>query len=69
MSNIGAFEVGEDTIENIGNLFLQLLVTWRYIPDEKQLSAYRKAIGELYTDTEMELFDRAIELNKRIVGH
>lgn len=66
--NIGAFEVCEDTIENIGNLFLQLLVTWRYIPDEKQLSAYRKAIGELYTDTEMELFDRAIELNKRTVG-
>ena len=66
--NIGAFMVDESTIENISNLFFQLFTTWRYIPSEKQICAYRKAIEELYTDIEVELFDMALELNKRSVG-
>lgn len=63
--NIGAIVVNEDTRKNIANLFLSLLLTWTYLPSEKQIAGYRKAIVDFYNNDLVQIFDCALELNKR----
>ena len=67
-SNIGAFIVNENTRKNIQDVFRALLISWRYIPDQEQLSIYREEYKKHYTNWQVEVFDRAIELNKGTVN-
>jgi len=63
--NIGAIVVNEDTRKNIINMFLALLLTWSYLPNDKQIVGYRKVIEELYDKDLVQIFDMALAVNKR----
>lgn len=63
--NIGAVVVNEDTRKNIYNIFLALLLTWSYLPDNKQIAEYRRVIENLYDEESLHIFDVALKLNKR----
>ena len=65
--NIGAFIVDQDTRESIENVFLSLLLTWNYFPDEKQLAEYTKSIENSYSKELFELFSHTLSLQKKSV--
>lgn len=46
--NIGAFVCNEDTREHIMNCFEILLLTWSYIPEERQAEKYSAIIAKYY---------------------
>ena len=62
-SNIAAIEVTEDTKKYIENVFSALLIPWKYMPDEKQLTGYRNIIKKHYPAELVALFDSAAALN------
>lgn len=64
MPSIGAIIIDDDTRKHIGDIFLSLLVTWRYMPIEEQISLYRDCIEDNYTDDLCGLFDASVELNE-----
>lgn len=63
--NIGAVIINEETRKHIANMFLSLLLTWSYLPDEKQTSGYRRIIAEYYDKTFVDIFNSALELNTK----
>lgn len=64
-SNIAAIKVNTKTKDWAYNVFLGLLVPWMYIPDEKQVMGYRSVIQNYYPKPLLELFDTALQLNKK----
>lgn len=64
IANIAAFTVDKSTRDNIGDLFLALLVYWKYMPEERFLLEYKRIIKEYYNSYLNRLFDAAIELNR-----
>ncbi len=62
--NIGAVVINDDTRKNICNMFLSLLLTWSYLPNEKQIAGYRSVIEKFYDKALVDIFDVAITLNK-----
>jgi len=65
LSNIGAFVVNEDTKKYIENVFSALTITWKYIPDNRELEIYRENYKENYIDNFFEIVDFS-EANKII---
>ena len=63
--NIAAFVMDNNTKQHIDNILLSLLPTWRYMPDELQIQAYREAIRKLYPNEATEYFEAAIILNQK----
>lgn len=61
--NIAAFVVDKETRDNIGDLFLSLLTTWEYMPEEWIIQEYRNAVYKYYDKDLCDLFDTAIEMN------
>ena len=61
--NIGAFKVNEQTAENIDNVFLSLILRWKYLPTDEQLVAYRKLYRRFYPVELCEIFQEAVDMN------
>ncbi len=64
---IGAFIVTENTGKDIANIFSALSITWRYIPQDRELQLYRKFYTQHYSKECVLLFDMAVKLNVRTV--
>lgn len=63
--NIAAFKIGDDTLENILDVFSAMSLTWSYLPDEKEINIYRKAYMAHYPDGVIKIFEQSVELNKK----
>ena len=61
--NIGAFKVSERTVEHIDNVFLSLILRWKYLPPEKEIVAYRRLYRRFYPAALCEIFQEAIDMN------
>ena len=61
--NIAAFRVNEQTTENVENVFLSLILCWKYLPSEEQLLVYRKLYQKFYSAELCEIFQEAIDMN------
>ena len=61
--NIAAFKVNEQTAENIDNVFLSLILRWKYLPPEEQVVAYRKLYRRFYPAELCEIFQEAVDMN------
>ena len=66
--NIAAFSVDKRTREHIENLFLGLMITWNYVPDDKQLEIYREFYKKYYTAELVEIFNETINFNRKTVA-
>ena len=61
--NIGAFVVHEETREQIVNVFLSLMLTWGYYPEQEQYALYRSFVKKYYPQLLLDLFDMSYQLN------
>ena len=61
--NIGAFKVGKQTKEHIGDSFLNLIITWAYVPDANQIKVYREFYEKHYPTDLVEIFDESVRMN------
>lgn len=61
MSNIGAFVVNEQIMENIKDVFHILCTTWYYFPSDLNLDEYSKYIRENYSEECYKLFKNCLE--------
>ena len=59
--NIGAFRINESTYENISDVILSLLITWKYFPDKHDLNRLYSHIKDNYTSIEAMLFNLVIK--------
>ena len=65
-ANISAFEVTEKTREDIFDVFFSLTNTWLRIPSSDQIDEYREIIRKEYDQECNELFEYAVDINKKI---
>ena len=63
--NIAAFQITEDTMKNIENVFLTLILRWRYLPDYPHLRAYTEMLMRHYPSELFMIFQEALRLNLR----
>lgn len=61
--NIGAFQVGEKTWENIENVFLTLMLCWKYWPNRQHLRAYYEIYEKNYSPECCKIFEQAMRMN------
>ena len=61
--NIAALRINEQTLKNIENVFLSLILDWKYLPSEEQLLVYRKLYQKLYPAELCEIFQEAVDMN------
>lgn len=64
--NIAAFQINEQTVENIENVFLSMILNWGlvlYFPTEQELVIYRKHYRRFYPVELCEIFQEAIDMN------
>ena len=62
--NIGAFKIDKQTRKHIANVFLSLMVTWNYLPDEKQVEVYREFYKKYYPTELVTIFYETIRRNR-----
>lgn len=63
--NIAAFQITEDTMKNIENVFLTLILRWRYLPDYPHLRAYTEMLMRHYPPELFMIYKEALRLNFR----
>ncbi|MBQ3451132.1 MAG: class I SAM-dependent methyltransferase [Selenomonadaceae bacterium] len=61
--NIAAFKVNQQTVDNIDNVFLTLILCWKYLPPEEQIVTYRRLYRRFYPVELCEIFQEAIDMN------
>lgn len=61
--NIAAFQVNNQTRDNIENVFLTMILRWSYLPSAAELVLYRKHYRRFYPAELCEIFQEAIDLN------
>lgn len=61
--NIGAFRVSQQTVDHIDNVFLSLILPWKYLPPEEEIIAYRRLYRRFYPAALCEIFQEAIYMN------
>lgn len=61
--NIGAFQINGQTIENIENVFLTMILRWVYLPPENEIVTYRRHYKRFYSAELCEIFQEAIDMN------
>lgn len=61
--NIGAFQTGADAWESVTDVFSSLMLSWSYLPD---VGAYKKIYEKYYDESCLELFDIAVDMNRRM---
>lgn len=65
LPGIGAFQVTGDTVKYIEKCFSSLAITWKYdLPDES-LELYRAIYKRFYHADLVDLFDKAVRINRR----
>lgn len=65
LPNIGAFIVTDDTIKYIEKCFSSLAITWEYDLADEVLEQYRTIYRKFYDAALVELFDKAIAINRK----
>ncbi len=65
--NIGAFVVDEQTRACISNLFLSLMISWTLCTPTDLWEQYRIAINKYYDSDLIDLFDRSIVMQKKMI--
>lgn len=63
--NIAAFQITDDTMKNIENVFLTLILRWRYIPDYPHMRAYTEMLMRHYPSELFMIYKEALRLNLR----
>lgn len=63
-SNIAAFEVNEQTRENILNVFSGLNYTWTYLLRDDEMAKYVEQISSTYSTDLVDMFKRTISLQQ-----
>lgn len=66
--NIGAFKIIEDTGKYISDVFSALTITWKYSPEDTEVSLYRMAYEKYYSWENLRYFDMAVKLNRRTLN-
>lgn len=61
--NIAAFQINNDTMKYIENVFLALIIRWRYLPEEKYINGYYRKFVEFYPPKLTELFKEVYKIN------
>ena len=61
--NIAAFQINEHTRENIENVFLALILRWRYFPQRDHIRAYYDVYQKNYSPELCKLFEEALKMN------
>ena len=61
--NIGAFQINSDTMKNIENVFLALVLRWQYSLPGDQLFAYYNIFQKHYSKELCLLFEQALKMN------
>lgn len=61
--DIAAFKINEQTVNNVDQIFLALLVNWKYFPNEAELVLYRRHYRRFYPAELCEIFQEAIDMN------
>lgn len=61
---IGAFRVNTDTEKYIDDVFHAMMITWKYLPDTRQLELYRNHYEKYYNTMQLHIFDEAVRCNK-----
>ena len=61
--NIAAFQINSDTMKNIENVFLTLILRWRYLPSSKDLKGYAEMLARHYSQDLYTIFMQALVLN------
>lgn len=67
--NIGAIEVGEETVAYIDNLFCLTMLSWAYMPSDQDLNAYSDLYARHYSKENLAVFRSAIEENRYNLSH
>ena len=65
--NIAAFTVNHMTRENVENVFLALMLTWHYLPDENEIKIYRDFYNEHYPAKLVDIFNECVASNRNNV--
>lgn len=65
--NIAAFQINSDTMKHIENVFLTLMLRWRYLPEEKHLDGYFQKLSQNYAPKLMEIFIETVKINAQHV--
>lgn len=65
--NIAAFQINNDTMKYIENVFLTLMIRWRYLPEENHLNGYYSKLVENYPAKLKEIFIEALKINSQHV--
>lgn len=61
--NVAAFQVTRQTVKNINQVFLSLLITWNYIPQQGELRLYRAHYQRYYPKELVDIFVETIKMN------
>lgn len=63
--NIAAFTCNDDTKTYLYQIFSALNISWSYVPKEQHLESYRKIYRQYYSKELLEVFEVAVQLNKK----
>lgn len=63
--NIAAFTCNDNTKAYLYQVFSALNISWSYVPEEQHLEAYRKIYRQYYSKELLEVFEVAVQLNKK----
>lgn len=63
--NIAAFQINSDTMKNIENVFLDLILRWRYLPSNKDLKGYAEMLARHYSQDLYAIFMQALMMNAK----
>lgn len=61
--NIAAFQINSDTMKNIENVFLTLVLRWKYLPSQKNLWGYANMFSRHYPQEMFAIFMETLKLN------
>ena len=61
--NIAAFQINEQTAENIENVFLTMILRWTYMPSQEELLIYLRHYRRFYPVELCEIFQDSIDMN------
>lgn len=59
--NIGAFQLNADTSKYMCNVFLELITTWAYLPEEKHLREYEEVFAANYPAEYLRIYRQALD--------
>ena len=61
--NIAAFQINEQTVKNIENVFLTMVLRWNYLPSQGELQLYLRHYKRHYPPELCKIFLEAIRMN------